>query len=56
MNIGEPRREIEIVPTTAPVPEVLPVTEPSPEAEPARRPEPQVPEPVPAGPPASRRR
>jgi hypothetical protein len=55
MNIGEPRREIEIAPTTAPVPEVLPVTEPSPDPEPAR-PEPQVPEPVPAGSSASLRR
>jgi hypothetical protein len=45
MNIGVPKREIEIVPTTEPVPEVLPAAEPSPEREPAREPEP-----VPAAP------
>jgi hypothetical protein len=51
MNIGEPKREIEIVPTTEPVPEVLPAAEPSPEREPAREPEP-----VPAAPGEGRRR
>jgi hypothetical protein len=54
MNIGEPQREIEIVPTTVPVPEVLPVAEPSPEGEPV--PEPLAPEPVPAAPGEGRRR
>jgi hypothetical protein len=56
MNIGEPQREIEIVPTTVPVPEVLPAAEPSPDDEPARRPDPLEPEPVPAAPGESRRR
>jgi hypothetical protein len=50
MNIGDPKREIEIVPTTEPVPEVLPAAEPSPEREPALEPEPSTPEPVPAAP------
>ena len=40
MNIGEPQREIEIVPTTVPVPEVLPVAEPSPDGEPVPGPSP----------------
>jgi hypothetical protein len=39
MNIGDPKREIEIVPTTEPVPEVLPAAEPSPGREPAHEPE-----------------
>lgn len=29
MNIGEPKRTIEVVPTTIPVPEVLPIPEPA---------------------------
>jgi hypothetical protein len=56
MTIGDPKREIEIVPTTEPVPEVLPVAEPSPEREPAHQPEPSAPEPVPAAPGGSQRR
>ncbi len=56
MNIGEPKREIEIVPTTVPVPEVLPVAEPSPDGEPVRGTEPLAPEPVPAAPAEGRRR
>jgi hypothetical protein len=56
MNIGEPKREIEIVPTTEPVPEVLPVAAPSPEGEPAHQPEPPQPESVPAVPGEGRRR
>jgi hypothetical protein len=58
MNIGEPQREIEIVPTTVPVPEVLPVAEPSPDGEPVAEPvpEPLEPEPMPAAPGESRRR
>lgn len=34
MNIGEPRRTIEVVPTTVPVPETLPLPEIGPEAVP----------------------
>ena len=56
MNIGEPQREIEIVPTTVPVPEVMPVAEPSPDGEPVPRTEPLAPEPVPAAPGEGRRR
>jgi hypothetical protein len=43
MNIGEPKRTIEVVPTTIPVPEQLPMPEPS-HAEP---------EPVPVGAPST---
>ncbi len=56
MNIGEPQREIEIVPTTVPVPEVLPIAEPSPDGEPVAEPLPLEPEPVPAAPGEGRRR
>ena len=45
MNIGEPKRTIEIEPVMVPVPEPLPVEEPIPGPAPAREPEP-----VPAGP------
>jgi hypothetical protein len=45
MNIGEPKRTIEVVPTTIPVPEQLPMPEPS-HAEPE-------PEPVPVGAPST---
>lgn len=34
MNIGEPRRTIEIEPVVTPVPESLPLEEPAPAAEP----------------------
>ena len=47
MNIGEPKRVIEIEPVTVPVPETIPVPEPSPEPEPSLEPVPE-PEPVPA--------
>jgi hypothetical protein len=55
MNIGEPKREIEIVPTTVPVPEVLPVADPSPDGESAPTADP-LDEPVPAAPGEGRRR
>jgi hypothetical protein len=29
MNIGEPRRTIEVIPTTVPIPEELPMPEPA---------------------------
>jgi len=35
MNIGRPKREIEVEPVTLPVPEVLPDPAPVPESEPA---------------------
>jgi hypothetical protein len=40
VNIGEPRRTIEVVPVTLPVPEDLPVEEPAavPSEEPVRTP------------------
>jgi hypothetical protein len=56
MNIGEPQREIEIVPTTVPVPEVLPIAEPSPDGEPVAEPVPLESEPVPVAPGEDRRR
>lgn len=34
MNIGEPKRTIEIEPVVVPVPEPVPVSEPAPEHEP----------------------
>lgn len=51
MNIGEPKRTIEVVPTTVPVPEELPLPEPA-HGEPERVP---VPVGVPAGVPLERR-
>jgi hypothetical protein len=46
MNIGAPRRVIEVEPVTLPVPEQIPV--PEPEADPTREPAPTEPEREPA--------
>ena len=46
MNIGEPKRVIEVVPTSLPLPELAPPqSEPIPAGEPARAPEPSQPGP-----------
>lgn len=46
MNIGEPKRTIEVIPTTVPVPEELPMPEPA-----KGEPEPEL-VPIPVGAPA----
>ena len=52
MDIGEPKRTIEVEPVTLPVPEPLPIEEPAPAEEPVPAPVPDaVPtEPVPSEP------
>ena len=42
MNIGEPERELEIVPVTLPVPETVPMPAPEPSRDPAPSEEPVV--------------
>ena len=48
MNIGEPKRTIEIEPVVVPVPESLPVEEPAREPVPDHEPTPAEPVPAPA--------
>ena len=42
MNIGEPERELEIMPVTLPVPETVPMPAPEPSRDPAPSEEPVV--------------
>jgi hypothetical protein len=50
MNIGEPKRTIEVEPVTLPVPEPLPIEEPAPADVPAPVPDAVPAEPVPSEP------
>ena len=44
MNIGQPKRVIEVVPSSLPLPEPAPQSAPPPATEPVREPEPAVPQ------------
>jgi hypothetical protein len=44
MNIGQPKRVVEVEPASLPLPEPAPQSAPPPATEPAREPEPAVPQ------------